>query len=1236
MTSVRPGAALLVSLVGEERRGRPGPAREAALAAAASDPAGRSFHLFDAVYASLVAGEPKRALQLLDRVDALSHPDVAARTAACRAWASQLDTNWYPGGAGALLAGNWTSKVTFVDRPTSINPETRLVEAIVSLGPVPLLTNRANLQMATATFMGSLQQFLSFSVAQLDEFALVASATQTWSSELWARLAQADLAWRAGFHDVANSTVLNMRQAAGNAGDAVGVASTYVVEGDWWSTPGASPETRGFRLIRGPVTTAPDANPERARAAYSAAAAALASADAPRATGAVALRFAHLDVELGDIAAAEAHLATAAAAFDEAGDAAALHLVAVHRIIADLAADRTAATRRAAGSGWSLMARGPIGEVVAWSQAVGSASFCTGLGHLLERAGDRWRSEGQFERAAVAYSCAVPLVGASGAVPPGRVLAAIGVVDGVRNLNVRAAVRFAQAGDHMPEPPSPDVDPLSWLEHLELLTSIAGAQSATLTSSPTAFSIRGVEQLVGHMRALARLAGPDAPPIHPALGDAQAATLAIAQQLASKDFEDLAADTKLSAAQQAAPFLAQAIPALGSQIGMYTFLLAMSRARLAARGGWEHESKRWFQEALRLVDDGTAPEYMAVSALIASGMEDAARARFERIRASGFLPDDTLAVLAVRARAYDVADELIGRIGGNPDNLDWLSLSDRAEVALELGDPERAAAFADAAVARLESIVGRLARDPDRVAATDDVKVAALYLIACRAHGELAAADPSHGERCLALADRARSLAIMGLVDHSAATSSGGLRRRWQEAATNWAAAFERLRVCYDNDDATGRVVRSAELTAADDLLTDVEAEIESIDAGILSAPLLSPPLDGAALRAALPEDACLIEYLLVGRELVIVTATSTEVGAVHRRLDYPGVEPLVHQLWRACADGSPGSEAADLATILLDPVRECVAAHRRVVIIPFGPLNAVPFHALPFDGGLLADEHVVSYLPTAALLLEGTPFDAPIADGRSLVVGDPAFDSSAYPDLERLEGSAVEARYVAARLGTRALIADEAREDDLRAQMADLSILHFAAHGHLDDVAPSTSSLVLAGRDELTVADLIGLRLDADLAVLSACDSGRGTATLGGDLVGLTRGLIAAGVRRCVVSLWPVDDVAACVTMAAFYDRLTTGQSPALALWEAQRALRSMSADDIADRYRDMGGAASAGDRSRRRGSLTTTAADGVARVIALDADFIDDVDDEPVVDAPAPSGGHHRIWAPFILIGV
>lgn len=191
--------------------------------------------------------------------------------------------------------------------------------------------------------------------------------------------------------------------------------------------------------------------------------------------------------------------------------------------------------------------------------------------------------------------------------------------------------------------------------------------------------------------------------------------------------------------------------------------------------------------------------------------------------------------------------------------------------------------------------------------------------------------------------------------------------------------------------------------------------------------------------------------------------------------------------------------------------------------------------------------------------------------------------------------------------------------------------MVHLAAHGYLDEIAPNSSAIVLAGSNRLTVGDLVGLRVDAGLAVLSACDTGQGAAMLGGDVVGLVRGLLAAGVRRSVVSLWPVDDAVACVTMVGFHEELVKGEPPAAALASAQRRVRGMTGAQIAARYRDLGGEINPGGRSVRRGA---TVAKGPALAIPLDPEFID-ADDPSSDTADVLDGRLACAWAPFVLVG-
>ena len=125
---------------------------------------------------------------------------------------------------------------------------------------------------------------------------------------------------------------------------------------------------------------------------------------------------------------------------------------------------------------------------------------------------------------------------------------------------------------------------------------------------------------------------------------------------------------------------------------------------------------------------------------------------------------------------------------------------------------------------------------------------------------------------------------------------------------------------------------------------------------------------------------------------------------------------------------------------------------------------------------------------------------------------------------------------------------------------------LHFATHGYLDTQRPSLSALVLSQVDAqrqardgfLRVNDIYNARLNADLAVLSACQTGLGKEVRGEGTMGLTRAFLYAGVPRVIVSLWNVNDRATAGLMATLYERmLRHGKSPTAALREAQNELR-------------------------------------------------------------------------------
>jgi CHAT domain-containing protein len=121
----------------------------------------------------------------------------------------------------------------------------------------------------------------------------------------------------------------------------------------------------------------------------------------------------------------------------------------------------------------------------------------------------------------------------------------------------------------------------------------------------------------------------------------------------------------------------------------------------------------------------------------------------------------------------------------------------------------------------------------------------------------------------------------------------------------------------------------------------------------------------------------------------------------------------------------------------------------------------------------------------------------------------------------------------------------DANRDAVLNTDLARFRILHFATHSLLDDERPELSGIVLslvdrAGRRQngfLRLFDIYNLRLNADLAVLSACRSALGPEIKGEGLIGLTRAFFYAGAPRVLASLWQIDDRTSAAFMKPFYE---------------------------------------------------------------------------------------------------
>ena len=237
------------------------------------------------------------------------------------------------------------------------------------------------------------------------------------------------------------------------------------------------------------------------------------------------------------------------------------------------------------------------------------------------------------------------------------------------------------------------------------------------------------------------------------------------------------------------------------------------------------------------------------------------------------------------------------------------------------------------------------------------------------------------------------------------------------------------------------------------------------------------------------------------------------------------------------------------------------VARKWHLCIQPHGPLHFFPFHLLPCDKGVLAQEWTITYLPNLALLdpaLQNAAVrDVPIASfGIEFKNGVPH-------RLAELPGAEEEARLVARAYGATGTTGSAATETALVAALANARRLHIATHGLHKVSAPSFQRVYLspdADTDgilyayELLRHDLRGL----DLLTLSACETSLGRVDIGDNFWGLSANAMVAGAATVVGTLWPVENSAAKTFFELLHKKIAEGSEKREAFRTAQESTRS------------------------------------------------------------------------------
>jgi CHAT domain-containing protein len=317
-------------------------------------------------------------------------------------------------------------------------------------------------------------------------------------------------------------------------------------------------------------------------------------------------------------------------------------------------------------------------------------------------------------------------------------------------------------------------------------------------------------------------------------------------------------------------------------------------------------------------------------------------------------------------------------------------------------------------------------------------------------------------------------------------------------------------------------------------------------------------------LRRVLGQNSTLVEYFRVQGRIIAAVANhsglqftqvtdTARVAQTIRMLQFQlskfRLDPVYVQKFQTPLLETTRAHLHELYQELVAPIRPQLNKDH-LIVVPHESLHNIPFHAL-YDGEkYLVDDFALSYAPSASVYVQCCEKEANHSR-RSLVLGIPDPQT---PSIRK------EVRSVAMTLpDAEVFLGSKATAKVLREKGARSGLIHIATHGFFREDSPILSGVRMADTF-LTLYDLYQLRLPAEQITLSGCSTGVNVIAAGDELIGLVRGLLSAGARSVLLTLWDVNDNSTAAFMKLFYKSLFRGSNRACALRQAMHQLRDQN----------------------------------------------------------------------------
>jgi len=339
--------------------------------------------------------------------------------------------------------------------------------------------------------------------------------------------------------------------------------------------------------------------------------------------------------------------------------------------------------------------------------------------------------------------------------------------------------------------------------------------------------------------------------------------------------------------------------------------------------------------------------------------------------------------------------------------------------------------------------------------------------------------------------------------------------------------------------------------------------------AGAAHIELVKPELvSGSDLARHLAADELFLEYLVTDSSVLIFGITTDGLQSMEIPETRETLGDLIGFTRGVLADAARGSGTElwrvplkRLHGILIEPLAAAgwLEGREHLIVVPHGELHYLPFQALiDEEDGFLIGRYSVSYAPSATVWAELGARPSRVRGGGILAMA---------PRVAELPASRREMARIQDAYGDQAtiLLGAEATEEALASTAGTYDVIHLATYGVLNRTNPLFSYVELGAGltsdGRLEAHEIFGMHLDADLVVLSACETGlasgsRADVPPGDDWVGLVRSFLSAGASEVIATLWRVEDRTTADLMSRFYQELASGEPARIALAAAQRQM--------------------------------------------------------------------------------